>query len=104
MRDVVLEDELKNTAEGVLDSFLEFELDDPGKPFLHKSDGSGNWSTLTRSDVGRRARQLAQFFRQSGIRKGARTGILSDNSPDWCIADLALAAVIARICRVAISS
>ncbi|NIB40661.1 AMP-binding protein [Pseudomaricurvus alkylphenolicus] len=78
-----------NKITNTVDSFLQFEAQSPEAPYLHKPDLTGNWEMLTRADVGKKARQLARFLQQQGIERGARIGILSDNSPSWCIADLA---------------
>jgi long-chain acyl-CoA synthetase len=56
-----------------------------------KRDGA--WQSLTFGDVARRVRELALGLVQSGIQRGDRVAIWSENRPEWNLADLATLAV-----------
>ncbi len=65
----------------------------PDRPALSgKPHGSKVWETLTYGEVAQRVRQLALGLRALGIERGDRVAILSENRPEWAIADLAILA------------
>ena len=54
-----------------------------------KPSGSKEWQTLTYSQVAEQVRAVAQGLRALGVGKGDRVAVLSENRPEWAIADLA---------------
>ena len=59
------------------------------RPILrHKVRGEG-WHEITWEELETRVQALAGFLHQSGIRKGDRVALLSENRPEWAITDLA---------------
>ncbi|WND03825.1 long-chain fatty acid--CoA ligase [Temperatibacter marinus] len=61
------------------------------KPMLHaKKDGA--WVSLSWQEVAKQVAQLAQALKQMGIEKGDRVVLVSENRPEWAIADLAIMA------------
>ncbi len=62
------------------------------RPALSSKDGKA-WATLTYTELERRVRRFALGLRALGVRPGDRVALLSENRPEWVIADLgALAA------------
>jgi long-chain acyl-CoA synthetase len=61
------------------------------KPFLWaKRDGS--WQSLSWSECARQVCLLAEALRQLGLKEGSRVMLVSENRPEWCLADLAIMA------------
>ncbi|MDR7102250.1 AMP-dependent synthetase/ligase [Croceicoccus sp. BE223] len=61
------------------------------QPFLHaRIDGA--WQALSWAEVARRVVVLAQGLRELGLSDGDRVVLVSENRPEWCIADLAIMA------------
>jgi long-chain acyl-CoA synthetase len=50
----------------------------------------GGWRTLTYRDFSAQVRAVASHLAASGIKKGDRVAILSENRPEWCAAYLAV--------------
>jgi long-chain acyl-CoA synthetase len=62
-----------------------------GQPFLwHKKAGA--WQPLTWREVADKARALAHGLRALGVGKGDRVALVSENRPEWLIADMAIMA------------
>ena len=60
-------------------------------PFLWaKHDGT--WQSISWSDVARQVAAFAKSLRQLGLEKGDRVMLVSENRPEWCIADLGIMA------------
>jgi long-chain acyl-CoA synthetase len=60
-------------------------------PFLWaKHDGA--WQSIGWSDVARQVAAFAKSLRQLGLEKGDRVMLVSENRPEWCIADLGIMA------------
>ena len=60
-------------------------------PFLWaKHDGA--WHSMTWSEVARHVAGFAKSLRQLGLEKGDRVMLVSENRPEWCIADLGIMA------------
>jgi long-chain acyl-CoA synthetase len=60
-------------------------------PFLWaKHDGA--WHAISWSDVARQVAGFAKSLRQLGLQKGDRVMLVSENRPEWCIADLGIMA------------
>jgi long-chain acyl-CoA synthetase len=60
-------------------------------PFLGYKQ-SGEWLTISWSDVARRVAGLAKSLKAMGLVKGDRVMLVSENRPEWCIADLGIMA------------
>jgi len=54
---------------------------------LHRQ--AGKWLPISSQEFGRKVAQTARALQDWGIRKGDRIAILSENRPEWPIADLA---------------
>ncbi len=62
------------------------------KPLLHaKTDGK--WQTLTWGETAQKVCQLAAALEELGVRAGDRVVIVSENRPEWLIADFAVMAL-----------
>ncbi len=60
-------------------------------PFLTvKRDGE--WQSLSWAEAARRVCLLAEGLRGLGLQQGDRVALVSENRPEWCIADLAIMA------------
>ena len=71
--------------------------------FLARADGlgdapmlwtkrDGEWVSLSWAQVARKVCLIAQSLRQMGLKAGDRVVIVSENRPEWCIADLGIMA------------
>ncbi|MFK7842365.1 MAG: AMP-binding protein, partial [Sphingorhabdus sp.] len=61
------------------------------KPFLSaKIDGA--WQAISWSDAAQQVAALAKSLKRIGLKKGDRIMLVSENRPEWCIADLAIMA------------
>ncbi|MEH6758478.1 MAG: long-chain fatty acid--CoA ligase [Parasphingorhabdus sp.] len=61
------------------------------KPFLNvKIDGE--WQATSWAEAARQVAALAKSFKRIGLNPGDRVMLVSDNCPQWCIADLAIMA------------
>ncbi|WP_300536625.1 AMP-binding protein, partial [Sphingosinicella sp.] len=61
------------------------------RPMLHaKVDGA--WRTTTWGEAAQQVATLATALNARGIGKGDRVVLVSENRPEWCIADLAIMA------------
>lgn len=61
--------------------------DAPALSFKHRK--SKTWRDISWSDLDERVRSLSAFLYESGIRKGDRVALLTENRPEWVIVDLA---------------
>ena len=61
------------------------------RPFLGFKDG-GEWRTISWAETARRVAGLAKSLKAMGLAKGDRVMLVSENRPEWCIADLAVMA------------
>src|SRR5277367_431318 len=50
---------------------------------------SGHWTSISSSELYRNVAGMARWLRERGITKGDRVAILSENRPEWTIADFA---------------
>ena len=65
----------------------------PDQPALSaKVHGDKEWQTIPYADLGNRVRRFALGLRALGIERGDRVALLSENRPEWVIADLAILA------------
>jgi len=60
-------------------------------PFLF-AKREGRWQALTWREVARQVCQLAEALVDMGLQQGERVMLVSENRPEWCIADLAIMA------------
>jgi len=61
------------------------------RPFLWRKQ-DGEWVSISWDEVARRVAGLAKSFKEMGLEKGDRVMLVSENRPEWCIADLAIMA------------
>lgn len=61
------------------------------RPFLGYKDGS-EWHTISWVETARRVAGLAKNLKAMGLNKGDRVMLVSENRPEWCIADLGIMA------------
>ncbi|MFN5643581.1 MAG: AMP-dependent synthetase/ligase [Sphingomonadales bacterium] len=61
------------------------------RPFLGYKDGS-EWCTISWAEAARRVAGLAKNLKAMGLKKGDRVMLVSENRPEWCIADLGIMA------------
>jgi long-chain acyl-CoA synthetase len=59
------------------------------KPFLWAKRG-GSYEAITWAKAAHDVRRLARGLRSLGIQRGERVGLVSENRPEWVIADLAI--------------
>jgi long-chain acyl-CoA synthetase len=60
-----------------------------GRPAAFRHKVGDRWVALTHSDVEERVRAVSLGLRELGVRPGDRVAILSENRPEWAIADYA---------------
>lgn len=60
-------------------------------PFLWAKKG-GTWQPLSWAEVTRQVCTLAESLRRIGLKDGDRVMLVSENRPEWCIADFAIMA------------
>lgn len=60
-------------------------------PFLWAKK-EGGWQSLSWAETARRVAGFAKALRQLGLNKGDRVMLVSENRPEWCIADLGIMA------------
>ena len=60
-------------------------------PFLSRKSG-GQWRSLSWAETARQVAALADALGRLGLAKGDRVMLVSENRPEWCIADLAIMA------------
>jgi long-chain acyl-CoA synthetase len=61
------------------------------RPFLGYKHGS-EWTTISWVETARRVAALAKNLKAMGLKKGDRVMLVSENRPEWCIADLGIMA------------
>ncbi len=78
-------------AGNLVELFLKRAGENGDKPFLGaKSDGK--WLTQSWREVAEQVCILAENLRKMGLVEGDRVMLVSENRPEWCIADLAIMA------------
>jgi len=60
-------------------------------PFLWAKQ-AGKWQSLSWAEVARQVCCLAESLRKLGLKDGDRIMLVSENRPEWCIADFAIMA------------
>ena len=61
------------------------------KPFLWRKEG-GQWHSISWAEAARQVATLAAALKAEGIKPGDRVMIVSENRPEFCVADLAIMA------------
>ena len=61
------------------------------KPFLHAKI-NGEWQATSWNEAARQVAALAKSLKRIGLKKGDRVMLVSENRPEWCIADLGIMA------------
>jgi long-chain acyl-CoA synthetase len=61
------------------------------KPFLW-AKRQGKWQPISWPETARRVTALAAALKRLGLQRGDRVMLVSENRPEWCIADLAIMA------------
>jgi long-chain acyl-CoA synthetase len=61
------------------------------KPFLWRKQG-GAWTSISWAEAARRVAALAAGLKALGLRTGDRVMLVSENRPEWCLADLGIMA------------
>jgi len=83
-------DDIKN-AQSLVGLFLARADERGDAPFL-TAKIDGKWTPLSWRETARQVCTLAASLRAMGLRPGDRVMIVSENRPQWCIADLAIMA------------
>ncbi len=80
-----------DSANNLVELFLK-RADEKGEaPFLGRKE-SGEWKTQSWREVADHICLLAQSLRRIGLADGDRVALVSENRPEWCIADIAIMA------------
>ena len=80
-----------DSAQNLVTLFLK-RADEGGEtPFLGAKRG-GSWVTISWAEAARQVCLLAESLRRIGLEDGDRVMLVSENRPEWCIADLAIMA------------
>ncbi|UAB79590.1 long-chain fatty acid--CoA ligase [Erythrobacter sp. SCSIO 43205] len=78
-------------ANNLVELFLKRADEKGDAPFLgHKSEGE--WVTQSWAEVADKVCLLAESLRRIGLKDGERVALVSENRPEWCVADLAIMA------------
>src|SRR5882724_8858238 len=65
------------------------QVTDRGKPALMQFKRDGQWQSIPAGEVRKRVARLSAELSRTGLAPGDRVAILSENSPEWAIADYA---------------
>jgi len=80
-----------DNAQNLVQLFLKRADEKGDAPFLgHKS--GGQWVTQSWREAAEKVCLLAESLRRLGLEDGDRVALVSENRPEWCIADLAIMA------------
>ncbi len=60
------------------------------RPWIQKFKKNGEWKEYSVKEFEDRVRHLSMALRSLGIKEGDRVAILSENRPEWTIADVAI--------------
>ncbi|MET4896088.1 AMP-dependent synthetase/ligase [Sphingomonadaceae bacterium jetA1] len=60
-------------------------------PFLWRKQ-DGDWRSISWAEAARQVASLSAGLRAAGVQRGDRVMLVSENRPEWCIADLAIMA------------
>ncbi|MGH6787363.1 MAG: AMP-dependent synthetase/ligase [Novosphingobium sp.] len=78
-------------SRNLVDLFLKRADELGDKPFLW-AKREGEWRSISWAESARRVCLLAEALRGLGLNDGERVMLVSENRPEWCIADLAIMA------------
>ena len=87
--DQILQD--VDQAANLIDLFLKRAEEKGDAPFLGRKE-NGEWATQSWRSVADQVCLLAESLRRMGLSDGDRVALVSENRPEWCIADLAIMA------------
>jgi long-chain acyl-CoA synthetase len=80
-----------DSANNLVELFLKRADARGDRPFLGAKSG-GEWRTQSWREVADKVCLLAESLRRLGLADGDRVALVSENRPEWCIADLAIMA------------
>ncbi|MFU7527059.1 AMP-dependent synthetase/ligase [Qipengyuania sp. ASV99] len=80
-----------DSARNLVELFLKRAEEGGDAPFLGRKQG-GAWLTQSWREVADQVCLLAESLRHLGLNDGDRVALISENRPEWCIADLAIMA------------
>ena len=80
-----------DAANNLVELFLKRADERGDQAFLGAKHG-GEWQTISWAEAARRVCLLAENLRRLGLEDGDRVCLVSENRPEWCIADLAIMA------------
>ncbi|MEP3052053.1 MAG: long-chain fatty acid--CoA ligase [Erythrobacter sp.] len=80
-----------DNARNLVDLFLARADEKGDAPFLGRKH-DGEWVTQSWREVAEHVCLLAENLRKIGLNEGDRVALVSENRPEWCIADLAVMA------------
>ena len=78
-------------ANNLVELFLMRAEEKGDAPFFGYKHG-GEWLTISWAEAADRVCLLAEALRRIGLTDGERVALISENRPEWCIADLAIMA------------
>ena len=78
-------------ATNLVELFLKRADENGDKPFLGRKE-DGEWRTQSWREVADLVCLFAESLRRIGLAEGDRVALVSENRPEWCIADLAIMA------------
>ncbi|MEL6878440.1 MAG: long-chain fatty acid--CoA ligase [Pseudomonadota bacterium] len=78
-------------ANNLVELFLKRADEKGDAPFLGRKQ-DGEWTTQSWQEVADQVCLLAEGLRRIGLNDGDRVALVSENRPEWCIADLAVMA------------
>ena len=80
-----------DSANNLVELFLKRADEKGSAPFLG-AKRDGEWQTIGWDEAARRVCLLAESLRKLGLKDGDRVCLVSENRPEWCMADLAIMA------------
>ena len=87
--DPILQD--VDSANNLVELFLKRADEKGDAPFLGRKE-DGEWRTQSWREVADHICLLAESLRQIGLKEGDRVALVSENRPEWCMADIAIMA------------
>jgi len=78
-------------ANNLVELFLNRADEKGDAPFLGRKSGS-EWTTQSWAETAEQICLLAENLRRIGLKDGDRVALVSENRPEWCIADIAVMA------------
>ena len=71
--------------------FFKRAAENKNAPFLWHKTG-GTWQSISWAETARQVASLAASLEEMGLKRGDRVMLVSENRPEWCIADLGIMA------------